>query len=263
MCSRQRRRLLGGGDQPRRLSDEFQCGADSQCFLVLRAGPAGLVSWWRGEGDASDSAGTNNGVLEGGVAFAAGEVGQAFSFNGTNADVRVPASASLNVGLADGFTIETWINPADITQGRPLVEWNDGSFGVNFSIAVAVGAGPGSLFINVKDTSCNDHFFSTAAGLLVSNVWQHVAATYVRSNGSTVLYINGVAEGPGDPGRVYPADHWGFVYWGEALTTEAPDTLRGFDGRGQPLQPRPDRGGDRRPSTMPAARASAGLGLRF
>ena len=146
----------------------------------------------------------------------------------------MPASASLNVGLADGFTIETWINPADITQEHPVVEWNDGSFGVHFWIAVA-GAGPGSLWINVKDTGFNDHPLSTAAGLLVSNAWQHVAATYVRSNGSTVLYINGVATGPGDPGCVHRADHWGFVYWGEAIRRGRRRTLRGLDGRGEPL----------------------------
>ena len=129
--------------------------------------------------------GTNNGVLEGGVAFAAGEVGQAFSFNGTNADVRVPASASLNVGLADGFTIETWINPADITQGHPLVEWNNGSFGVNFAIADAAGAGPGSLFINVKDTGLQRPLLqhcgraagfqrlAACGGDLLQEQWQH------------------------------------------------------------------------------------------
>jgi hypothetical protein len=53
-------------------------------------------------------------------------------------------------------------------------------------------AGLGKLTIDVKDTSYQDHCFSTAEGLLVSNIWQHVAATYVRSNGNTVLYINGV-----------------------------------------------------------------------
>ena len=187
------------GNYSMRVTNTFGSAISSNAVLTVNqapgcaAPPAGLVGWWRGEGAASDSAGTNNGVLEGGVAFAAGEVGQAFSFNGTNADVRVPASASLNVGLADGFTIETWINPADITHGHPLVEWNNGSFGVHFWLAVA-GAGPGSLWVDVKDTSFNDHPLSTAAGLLVSNVWQHVAATYVRSNGNTVLYINGVAR---------------------------------------------------------------------
>src|ERR1035437_6588072 len=49
--------------------------------------PSGLVAWWPGEGNAHDITGTNNGVLEGGVAFAAGEVGQAFSFNGVSSMV--------------------------------------------------------------------------------------------------------------------------------------------------------------------------------
>src|ERR1035441_4272208 len=97
--------------------------------------PSGLVSWWRGEGAASDSADSNNGIVEGGVAFAAGEVGQAFKFNGTNADVRVPASASLNVGTGDGLTIEAWVNPADVSTERPLVEWNSGLFGTQIGRA--------------------------------------------------------------------------------------------------------------------------------
>jgi hypothetical protein len=178
--------------------------------------PAGLVGWWQGEGAAGDAAGTNNGVLEGGVAFAAGEVGQAFSFNGTNADVRLPASSSLNVGLADGFTIETWINPADVAEGRPLVEWNNGSFGVHLWIA---GASPGSLWFDVKDTSLNDHVLSTAAGLLVSNVWQHVAATYTKSNGNAVVYLNGVPRAQANLGVVTPRTI-GDLYFG----------LRPYDG---------------------------------
>ena len=40
--------------------------------------PSGIVSWWQGEGNANDSWGTNNGVLQGGLGFTAGEVGLAF-----------------------------------------------------------------------------------------------------------------------------------------------------------------------------------------
>ena len=196
-----RSRLVRSGNPPRIVIRGSGCAAVGLSFLLsaFRAWsadcvspPAGLVAWWPGGGSANDIAGTNDGVLEGGVAFAGGEVGQSFSFNGSSADVRVPASASLNVGLADGFTIETWINPADITQRRQVVEWNNGTFGVTFVVGDSSGGGPGSLFISVKDTSYNDHIISTAGGLLFSNIWQHVAATYVRSNGSTVLYINGV-----------------------------------------------------------------------
>ena len=68
--------------------------------------PGGLVSWWRAEGNAADSQGTNNGVLQGGASFASGKVGQAFSLDGTNGYVQIPASASLNVGLSNGLTIE-------------------------------------------------------------------------------------------------------------------------------------------------------------
>ena len=197
----------------------YSAGSAGKCVTqppTCAAPPAGLVSWWRGEGAASDSAGTNSGVLEGGVTYAAGEVGQAFRFNGTNADVRLPASASLNVGLSAGFTIETWINPADITQQHPLVEWNDGSFGVHLWIA---GDGPGALWFDVKDTGLNDHVLSSAAGLLVSNVWQHVAATYTKSNGNAVVYLNGVPRAQANLGVVTPRT-LGDLYFG----------LRPYDG---------------------------------
>src|SRR5262249_47198254 len=44
---------------------------------------AGLVSWWRGEGNTNDFAGVNNGFTYGTVTYTAGRVGQAFSFNGS------------------------------------------------------------------------------------------------------------------------------------------------------------------------------------
>src|SRR5262249_36646236 len=84
-------------------------GAHAQpCVPVV----SNLVGWWRAEGNALDQSGINNGAAEGEVGFDGGKVGQAFSFNGTNAAVRMPASASLNVGPGDGFTIEGWIKPS-------------------------------------------------------------------------------------------------------------------------------------------------------
>ena len=96
----------------------------------------GIASWWRGEGNASDSSDPenngNNGTLLGSFNFPAGEVDQAFQFeNGgnefmfaaTNSYVQVPPSASLNVGTASGFTVEGWINPTNVARPQPLVEW--------------------------------------------------------------------------------------------------------------------------------------------
>src|SRR3954464_1900862 len=48
------------------------------------AAPPGLISWWRGENNATDVVGANQGTLLGGTTYVTGEVGQAFSFNGIN-----------------------------------------------------------------------------------------------------------------------------------------------------------------------------------
>ena len=45
--------------------------------------PPSAVSWWPAEGDASDAFDRHNGVPQNGLALAAGEVGQAFSLNGS------------------------------------------------------------------------------------------------------------------------------------------------------------------------------------
>ena len=77
--------------------------------------PAGLVGWWRGEGNGNDSAGTNNAYALPNVSFTNGIVGQAFAFDpenlpyGTYSGVRIadqPAYA-----LTNSLTIEGWIRP--------------------------------------------------------------------------------------------------------------------------------------------------------
>ena len=49
---------------------EAQAAGPSACIQA----PAGLVSWWPGDGDATDIAGANNGTLVGGATFGTGFV---------------------------------------------------------------------------------------------------------------------------------------------------------------------------------------------
>src|SRR2546430_4354621 len=79
--------------------------------------PPGLVSWWRGEGNASDSADNNSGTIIDGLGFGTGKVNQAFSFDGTDDGILIPASSSLNV---QSFTFEAWIFPTDLSVPRPI-----------------------------------------------------------------------------------------------------------------------------------------------
>ncbi len=150
--------------------------------------PSGLAGWWAGEGNANDSYGTNNGVLQGGMSFVPGEVGQAFSFNGTNAQVVVAASSGLNVGAGSGLTIEAWIKPADVSASQPLLEWNGGFYDAHFWISFP---SPGSLYANLVDTSRNYHVFASASGLVTQGTYQHVALTYDKSSGMGTFFLNG------------------------------------------------------------------------
>ena len=74
--------------------------------------PAGLVNWWPGDGSANDIVGGNNGTLQNGATFAAGFVGQAFSFDGVDDTVDIPAGALPNVPASGQFSVELWMNPA-------------------------------------------------------------------------------------------------------------------------------------------------------
>src|ERR1700722_7644054 len=70
--------------------------------------PPGLISWWRAEGNAVDIVNGNNGTLNGGASFAGGEVGEAFSFDGTSGFVQIPDAPSLDFASNAQFTVELW-----------------------------------------------------------------------------------------------------------------------------------------------------------
>jgi hypothetical protein len=171
------------------LSSNAVLSVSTNCAPV----PSGLVSWWPGNGNATDIFGPNNGTFID-PSFVPGEVGSAFSFNGSDSAVHVPASPSLDVGAGGGLTIEAWINPVNSAQEQDLVEWNNGAgfIGTHMTISVPYGiGGPGSLWANFMHGAGSPHPVTSAAGLLLSNVFQHVAATYDKASGAAALYLNG------------------------------------------------------------------------
>jgi hypothetical protein len=179
----------------------YSAGTEGKCPITASTNcmppPSGLISWWPGEGNANDIVGTNNGLLEN-VTFASGMVGQGFYLNHSNADVKIPASSSLDVGSGGGLTLEAWINPADVSQRCPLFEWNVGDgttyWGAHFYIdPVSFGAGPGALYANIVDNNGYWHQVHTGAGAVTANVFQHVALTYDKASGVATIYCNGVA----------------------------------------------------------------------
>ena len=81
--------------------------------------PAGMVSWWPGDGNANDIMDGNHGTLSGDATFAQGMVGEAFSFDGTGDFVQVPASANLNI--TGNVTVDLWARRTMFDSSQEMV----------------------------------------------------------------------------------------------------------------------------------------------
>lgn len=176
--------------------------------------PSGIVAWWKAEGNANDFLGVNNGNLQNGIAFTSGAVGQAFSLDGIDDHVKINGSSSLDVGASNGLTVEAWINPADASVQKPIVEWHNGTgFGVHFWISVFRD---NDLYANIVGTNGAWNRIATAAPVITTNEFQHVAVTYDKSSGIARLFRNGVMVAETNLGILNPATAPNFdVYIGQ------------------------------------------------
>ncbi|MBX7054992.1 MAG: FG-GAP-like repeat-containing protein [Pyrinomonadaceae bacterium] len=190
----------------------YNAGSAGKCSTPCAPLPNGLVSWWAGEGNTLDRRGLNNGQSEGNLTYTTGRVGQAFNLDGVAADIKVPGSSSLNVGVGNGMTVEMWVKPSDLYQ-RPLVEWNqNANLGVQFWIGGNFSSG--TLTANLKDTADGSHIVQTPTAVMTANVWQHVALTYDRPSGLATIYLNGnIVAGPVNIGSV-SLKTWSEMYIG-------------------------------------------------
>jgi subtilisin-like proprotein convertase family protein len=168
-------------------------------FAYRRAPVLDPVSWWKAEANEEDSMpNLNHGSIVGsGVTYAAGQVGQAFSFDGTgNSGVLIPADPSLNV---TDFTIEGWIYCNDVSSPRPIIEWADptGNAGVHIWYGLTDTGNPsGRLYANVRSTGGLNKLVITPPNTLNANEWTHIALTFESNSGSRRIYVNGSQVGP-------------------------------------------------------------------
>jgi predicted Ser/Thr protein kinase len=158
----------------------------------LRAGsldlppPGGLVGWWAAEGNADDLFGTNNGILDGGVGFAAGRVGRAFSFDGINGTVIVPDSRDLR--LTGQLTIAAWINTLTTNGDQGIISKlsaRTGNNGYQFDLH---GNQLTGAFNSPGDSYWPTYYVQTPIPI-IPGTWNHVAWTYNQN--AMILYFNG------------------------------------------------------------------------
>jgi Concanavalin A-like lectin/glucanases superfamily len=154
--------------------------------------PAGLVGWWRAEGDARDAAGMNHGSLCNGAGFAAGKVRQAFSLDGTDDCVEIPDAPALRLA---SLTLEAWV-ALDAQPGLRVIFAKPLGVGNKDSYAVWVDAG--TLKGVVADAAGLEGPVLITSFSPVPGRWYHVAYTFDDVANQQALYIDGIQVAIGD-----------------------------------------------------------------
>ncbi len=155
------------------------------------------VAFYRADGTAVDAVNGLNGVLSGGATYAAGEVGQAFSFDGGSGIVSLPGTTTGPLDITGtAITIEAWVYQTDPTQANNggaqqtiLDKFYDTGF-TGYGLVTLNG----ELALQIA-TASNTSYTLTAPSALPLNTWVHVAGTY--DGGTARLFVNGVQVASG------------------------------------------------------------------
>ena len=155
--------------------------------------PSGLVAWWRGEGNAMDQTGVNNGTLINNMTFGGGKVGGGFLGNyiantgvSNGGVVQVPDSPSL--ALTRSMTFEGWLRID--SDGGTVIE-RRGGLGVDLRQSYSVLIISGRLYFAIYYNSSRQEIDIFSPNPLPLNQFVHFAATLDDATGQMKLYING------------------------------------------------------------------------
>ncbi len=164
---------------PSEVRNRYLRGASS-CNNLL----SGAISWWTGDGNAADTLGNNPAVAVGGVTYAPGKSGQAFSFDGSSGYVQAAQPAGLPLGAAPR-TMALWIKtPANFNASTEwaMMQYGTATNGQMFGLITSGNAPQRLYFYGHNDDVAG-------ATTLQADTWYHVAVTY---DGNRLrLYLNG------------------------------------------------------------------------
>jgi hypothetical protein len=190
--------------------------------------PPSLIAWWRAEGNALDSAGTNNGTPNN-ITYTNGVVGQAFELNGTSSYVQVPDSAGLlNFDVrSNNFTVALWVNLASLSQRQDFIIDRGTTENQPCSYDIYFDSDVGRFVANCWDGGLSGvNVDVPSVTTPTTNKWYYLAM--VCQSGQITLYVNGNQElgapvGDG-AGPIIPPTY------GSTLNTEGARTIGRFAG---------------------------------
>ncbi len=153
--------------------------------------PPGMVSWWSGDNNALDMVGTNNGTPMNGATYAAGVVGQAFSFDGVNDYVSL---ADVDFRSNTAGSMAFWVKTSD--AAAPTTFGIKGAFfgrGNKTTQHLHFGVANGKQTAEWYD---GGDYSIQGASNIADGAWHHLV--FVSDGAGTIsLYADGLLENAG------------------------------------------------------------------
>jgi hypothetical protein len=150
-------------------------------------GTAGLVAYYKFDGDAQDSAGTHHATPSGSPGYAAGKVGQALNVSADLQYVTTPYAADLSMNT---FTIAAWVNLADKNGNRGIIGTRfsgDNTFDLKVdAVRIHGDIGDGTAWLNTAAD-----VVTAKGGSLTVGQWYHIAYVIDDATDTAKLYVNG------------------------------------------------------------------------
>jgi len=157
--------------------------------------PTGMVNWWDGQADTSDSYGSNNGTPNGNFYYAAGRPGLGFHFNGSSSYVTTGATS-----LAVPWTLSFWVNRQN-APGTSAAFLSDGTYSFKLEQYNATRQ------VGITKFGVGDYTFGY---VIPANTWTHVVM--VGTSTGTTLYINGASQSSLTNSQPLPRGYMGVSY---------------------------------------------------
>ncbi|WP_414837453.1 LamG-like jellyroll fold domain-containing protein [Candidatus Nanosalina sp. VS9-1] len=177
--------------------------------------PSSAVSRWSmdssdvSSGVISDSWGSNDGSLNGGITTGASGVGgsEAFSFDGSDDYVNVPHSFASTFG-SSSFSVSFWFKTSDTSGNVPIIDNRDESAGFAGFYSWII---QGYLRISIDDGS-NDEIVYRTTQVVADGNWHHAVVMRDNDKDSMRILLDGTeaettAYDPGSPASYGSISH--------------------------------------------------------
>ena len=200
--------------------------------------PPNMAGWWPGNGNASDIAGSHHGEIAGNVAYAAGKVDQAFSFDGSQSYIFAPNTT--NIAGGPQATYQAWVRPTAISNvGEYLAVFGTGDSTLPVwdtqqcrLLYYNLSGAPNFYFDCGINNNPQTHIDRVTAHSYAPGNWYLVTATV--NDGNIDIYVNGVADNGGGvtaPGAVINTNSYKYVWIGGQVRNDRSHVNATFTGQ--------------------------------